>query len=228
MMRVSFSHYPKPFRSAISILKDYRTDPDRATLAFSNLPGKRVNLSLYGSYRSVEKEEILKSGTFWLRAFLSPCFLIGAAVKNKEGMVDRVAAGHFSARLTLSDVGGLLSRILPIAPDEKISAFMAGSSQRATEENVMKNMNDIISEFKKIDFPLKANTDTWQLPVLSNINMNNMVISDFGNRKEEENLSRTVYFGITPEDCMFFCVHRTGGITQRIRIITSDVGLIDF
>ena len=226
-MKVSFSHYPKPFQAAINTLKGYRTKPDLVISALSHLPGKRVNLGLEPSCRAIEKEEILKSDIMWLRAFLSPCFLIGAAVKNKEGMVDRVAAGHFGARFTSSELEGLLSRILPIAPDEKVNAFIAGSSQRITEEMVMKNMNDIVNEFKKIGLPLKAKTDIWHLPVLSDINMNNMVISDLGNKKREKYLTRMAYFGITPEDCMLFCTHRIGERIQRIRIITPDVGPID-
>ena len=74
---------------------------------------------------------------------------------------------------------------------------------------------------------MQSNTDIWHHPVLRDINKNNMIISDLGNDREEEIEYRFVYFGVTPEDCMLFSVHRKDEITQRIRIITPDVGLID-
>ncbi|MCX5726901.1 MAG: hypothetical protein NT030_07010 [Candidatus Saganbacteria bacterium] len=227
MMEISFSHYPKPFQAVIKTLKERPTTLLSASMAFSRPPCKFINFDAQPSTLIMRKNGILKSGTVWMRSFLGPCFFIGASVKDNSGIVDRVAAGHFSARFAPFELERLFSHLLPIAPGEKISAFMAGSSQRFTEEDLQKNTKDIIGEFKRISLPLKVNTDIWHLPVLSDINMNNMVISDLGNKKREKHLTRMAYFGITPEDCMLFCTHRIGERIQRIRTITPDVGLID-
>ena len=226
-MKVSFSHYPKPFRAAIKMLKGDRADLGLVSQAFTHPPCMRVDLGTAKSFRMIGKKDIPGSGAVWFRSFLAPCFFIGAAVKDKKGMVARAVAGHFETSFNYSDVEEMLSKISPIKPDEKVNAFLAGSSQRITESRVLKNVNDIVSAFKNIGLPMQIDTDNWYLPVLSDVKKNNMIISDLGNSDEEEVLTRMVYFGVASEDSMLFCTHRIGEKIQRVRIITSDVGPID-
>lgn len=223
-MKVSFAKYPAPFQKAFALLAK---NPGGRLPDSSKSLGKFVFINQFPAQEIIRAEE-LHQHTFWFNADIAPCFFIGAAVKDKSGLINRAIAAHIGIRFHSSELEMVFSGLPPIMPDERISAYIAGSSQRFSEDFFLSDVNAIVKGFSSIGLALKADTTNWRVPIITDIHKN-IIVSDLGNMEDEQFHGRIIYFGVTKEDAMLFSVQaflKANRRLYRLRIITSDVGVI--
>jgi hypothetical protein len=223
MILDKIAHYP------VSLTAPIRTILESARQGKIVAPPSGRLLSGFPETIRLERKDIPEQGT-WINAAISPCIFIALTIKDSQGEIENVRAGHFSTNFSNHEIDTFLTHD---RSNDLSSVWLAGLSQKRGHESLKTTVEKLVARINASGLPLSLEWTSPERPEVRD-SRNQKIISDLGfglldNQDGPQNIRRYVSLGITRSWALLTStligqIDEEKASPLNISILTSDCG----
>jgi hypothetical protein len=160
----------------------------------------------------------------------SPCIFIALTIKDSQGEIENVRAGHFSTNFSNHEIDTFLTHD---RSNDLSSVWLAGLSQKRGHESLKTTVEKLVARINASGLPLSLEWTSPERPEVRD-SRNQKIISDLGfglldNQDGPQNIRRYVSLGITRSWALLTStligqIDEEKASPLNISILTSDCG----